>query len=125
MPNGLKTVLVIDDDENFQKSFSEKLTMMGFTVSVADRGDQAVEVFSKNPDYFDLVVLDLLMPDVDGLEIHEHLSIENPAVRILFTSGVFDLDYLRKILRHGKDGFVIKPFSHAQLQVEINKVMNG
>ena len=125
MPNGLKTVLVIDDDTNFQNSFSDKLKTMGFTVSVADTGDQAVEVFSKIPDYFDLVFLDMLMPDIDGMEIHEVLRIESPAVRILFTSGVFELDYLREILRPGKDGFVIKPFSHTELQMEINKVMNG
>jgi DNA-binding response OmpR family regulator len=64
MVNGLKTVFVIDDDTGFQKSFSEKLKMMGFAVSVADTGDNAVEIFSRSPDYFDLVVLDLLMPDI-------------------------------------------------------------
>jgi DNA-binding NtrC family response regulator len=124
MVNGLKTVLVIDDDTGFQKSFSEKLKMMGFTVSVADTGDQAVEIFSLSPDYFDLVILDLLMPDIDGSEIHELLKITNPEVRILFTSGVFDFDYLRDILRYGNNGFVIKPFNYGQLQIAIYKTLN-
>lgn len=124
MVNGLKTVLVIDDDTGFQKSFSEKLKMMDFTVSVADTGDLAVEIFSRSPDYFDLVILDLLMPDINGCEIHELLKITNPEVRILFTSGVFDFDYLRDVLRYGNNGFVIKPFNYGQLQREIYKILN-
>jgi DNA-binding NtrC family response regulator len=124
MVNVLKTVLVIDDDTGFQKSFSEKLKMMDFTVSVADTGDQAVEIFSRSPDYFDLVILDLLMPDVDGSEIHELLKITNPEVRILFTSGVVDFDYLRDVLRYGNNGFVIKPFNYDQLQRAIYKILN-
>ncbi len=124
MVNVLKTVLVIDDDTGFQKSFSDKLKMMDFTVSVADTGDLAVEIFSRSPDYFDLVILDLLMPDVDGSEIHELLKITNPEVRILFTSGVFDFDYLRDVLRYGNNGFVIKPFNYGQLQREIYKILN-
>jgi len=124
MVNVLKTVLVIDDDTGFQKSFSEKLKMMDFTVSVADTGDQAVKVFSRSPDYFDLVILDLLMPDIDGSEIHELLKITNPEVRILFTSGIFDFDYLRDVLRYGNNGFVIKPINYGQLQREIYKILN-
>ena len=124
MVNVLKTVLVIDDDTGFQKSFSEKLKMMDFTVSVADTGEQAVEIFSRSPDYFDLVILDLLMPDIDGSEIHELLKITNPEVRILFTSGVFDFDYLRDVLRYGNNGFVMKPFNYGQLQREIYKILN-
>jgi len=124
MTNGLKTVLVIDDDPGFQKSFSQKLKMMGFSVSVADTGSKAVETFSQNPDYFDLVVLDMLMPDLDGTDIYELIKIKNPDVRILFTSGVFDFDYLKNILQYGNIGFVIKPFNHDELQIQISKVMN-
>ena len=124
MVNGLKTVLVIDDDTGYQESFSEKLKMMDFTVSVADMGDKAVEIFSRSPNYFDLVVLDLLMPDIKGSEIHELLKIQNPDVRILFTSGVFDIDYLRGVLRYGNNGFVIKPFNYGQLQRAIYKILN-
>ena len=124
MTNGLKTVLVIDDDPGFQKSFSQKLKMMGFSVSVADTGSKAVETFSQNLDYFDLVVLDMLMPDLDGTDIYELIKIKNPDVRILFTSGVFDFDYLKNILQYGNIGFVIKPFNHDELQIQISKVMN-
>ena len=124
MTNGLKTVLVIDDDPGFQKSFSQKLKMMGFSVSVADTGGKAVEIFSRSPGYFDLVVLDMLMPDLDGTDIYELIKIKNPDVRILFTSGVFDFDYLREILKYANNGFVIKPFSYCELQIQISKVMN-
>ena len=124
MTKGLKTVLVIDDDPGFQKSFSQKLKMMGFSVSVADTGSKAVETFSQNPGYFDLVVLDMLMPDLDGTDIYELIKIKNPDVRILFTSGVFDFDYLKETLKCANNGFVIKPFSYCELQIEINKVIN-
>lgn len=66
MVNGFNAVLVIDDDEKFQKSFSEMLQKMGFIVFVADTGEKAIETFSANQKHFDLVVLEPLMPDVDG-----------------------------------------------------------
>ena len=49
MANGSHAVLVIDDDEKFQKSFAEMLQKMGFIVSVADTGEKAIETFSANP----------------------------------------------------------------------------
>ena len=98
--------------------------MIDFTVSVADTGDQAVEIFSRSPYHFDLVILDLLMPDIDGSEIHELLKITNPEVRILFTSGVVDFDYLRDVLTYGNNGFIIKPFNYGQLQRAIYKIQN-
>ena len=116
MANGSKAVLLIDDDERFQKSFSDMLQKMGFIVSVADTGEKALEAFSPDPNYFDLVVLDLLMPDVDGSEIYELLRLQNPNVRILFASGIFYFDHFMDMSRNMSNGFIQKPFDHYQLR---------
>ncbi len=123
MANGSKAVLLIDDDERFQKSFSDMLQKMGFIVSVADTGEKALEAFSPDPNYFDLVVLDLLMPDVDGSEIYELLRLQNPNVRILFASGIFYFDHFMDMSRNVSNGFIQKPFDYDQLRRKIDKLM--
>jgi len=123
MANGSQAVLIIDDDEKFQKSFAEMLLKMGFIVSVADTGEKAIETFSANPNHFDLVILDLLMPDVDGSEIHELLRLQNPDIKILFASGIFYLDYLLDMSKSVINGFIQKPFNHYQLRRKIDRLM--
>jgi len=123
MVTGSKAVLLIDDDEKFQKSFSDMLQEMGFIVSVADTGEKALEAFSPDPSYFDLVVLDLLMPDVDGSEIYELLRLQNPNVRILFASGIFYFDHFMDMSRNVSNGFIQKPFDHYQLRRKIDRLM--
>ena len=123
MANGSHAVLVIDDDEKFQKSFAEMLQKMGFIVSVADTGEKAIETFSINRSYFDLVILDLLMPDVDGSEIHELLRIQNPDIKILFASGIFYFDHLVDMTKSVINGFIQKPLNYYQLRSKIDRLM--
>ena len=123
MANGSHAVLVIDDDEKFKKSFAEMLQKMGFIVSVADTGEKAIETFSINRSYFDLVILDLLMPDVDGSEIHELLRIQNPDIKILFASGIFYFDHLVDMTKSVINGFIQKPFNYYQLRSKIDRLM--
>ena len=123
MANGSHAVLVIDDDEKFKKSFAEMLQKMGFIVSVADTGEKAIETFSTNRSHFDLVILDLLMPDVDGSEIHELLRLQNPDIKILFASGIFYFDYLVDMSKSVINGFIQKPFNYYQLRRKIDRLM--
>ena len=123
MANGSHAVLVIDDDEKFKKSFAEMLQKMGFIVSVADTGEKAIETFSINRSYFDLVILDLLMPDVDGSEIHELLRIQNPDIKILFASGIFYFDHLVDMTKSVINGFIQKPFNYYQLRSKIDRLL--
>ena len=123
MANGSHAVLVIDDDEKFKKSFAEMLQKMGFIVSVADTGEKAIETFSTNRSHFDLVILDLLMPDVDGSEIHELLRIQNPDIKILFASGIFYFDHLVDMTKSVINGFIQKPFNYYQLRSKIDRLM--
>ena len=123
MANGSHAVLVIDDDEKFQKSFAEMLQKMGFIVSVADTGEKAIETFSTNRSHFDLVILDLLMPDVDGSEIHELLRIQNPDIKILFASGIFYFDHLVDMTKSVINGFIQKPFNYYQLRSKIDRLL--
>jgi len=123
MANGSHAVLVIDDDEKFKKSFAEMLQKMGFIVSVADTGEKAIETFSTNRSHFDLVILDLLMPDVDGSEIHELLRIQNPDIKILFASGIFYFDHLVDMTKSVINGFIQKPLNYYQLRSKIDRLM--
>lgn len=123
MVNESKAVLVIDDDDKFQRPFSEMLQEMGFIVSAAETGIKAVEILSQKPEHFDLVVLDLLMPEVEGCEVHELLRLQNPDIKILFACGIFYFEHMIDMLKCGVNGFIQKPFSYYQLKRKIDRLL--
>jgi len=69
------------------------------------------------------VVLDLLMPDVDGSEIHELLRLQNPDIKILFASGIFYFDHVMDMSKSVINSFIQKPFDYYQLQRKIDRLM--
>ena len=81
-------ILIVDDDKEIRNLISVYLENEGLKTQKAEDAIQALQLLEEKE--FDLVILDLLMPDIDGSEIHELLKITNPEVRILFTSGVFE-----------------------------------
>ena len=101
------------------------LQKMGFVVSVADTGTQAVKIFSESPDDFDLVVLDFLMPEVHGSEVHELLRLQNPDIMILFACGIFYFDHMIDMLKYAVNGFIQKPFSYNQLKRKVDRLLGA
>ena len=99
------------------------LQKMGFIISVAETGAKAVETFSEDPEHFDLVLLDLLMPEVDGCEVHELLRLQNPGIMILFACGIFYFEHMTDMLKYAVNGFIQKPFSYYQLERKIDRLL--
>ncbi|MDD5204247.1 MAG: response regulator, partial [Desulfobacterales bacterium] len=88
-------------------------------------GREAVQIYGGNHSAIDLVVLDLVMPDMGGRETYQQLRSINPEVRVLLSSG-FSLDSLAKeMLEHGCDGFIQKPFFIQELSQEVAKILSA
>lgn len=127
LPSGIMTgsgtVLIVDDEEMILEVGRGMLEKLGYKVLTAETGKQAVETYMKNQAAIDLVVLDLVMPDMSGRETYDHLRKTNPDLRVLLSSG-FSIDSLAKeMLDHGCDGFIQKPFLIQELSQELTKIM--
>jgi two-component system KDP operon response regulator KdpE len=113
-------VLIVDDDATLLRFLGEYLAREGFQVVSADRGAKALKLFyQERPD---IVVLDLMMPGMDGWEVCARLRELSDTPIILLTAKASEADKLRGF-RLGVDDYVTKPFSLAELAARVKAVL--
>lgn len=120
-----ETVLLIDDEEMIIEVGSRMLEKMGYVVLTADSGKRAVDILQKHGHGIDLVILDMVMPEMSGSETFDRLKALNPDVRVLLSSGYSVDGQAAEILQRGCDGFIQKPFDLEQLSSKVREVLNG
>jgi CheY-like chemotaxis protein len=108
-------VLVIDDEPGIRSLIQATLEDLGYTVLTAEHGAQALELFDRSNEEIVLVLLDLIMPVLDGAQTAAALQERQPELPILIMSGIGDDDALRGFGETRIAGFVPKPFSPDQL----------
>ena len=122
---GSETILLVDDEEMILSVGAELLKHLGYRVFLADGGKAALEKFTANAAAIDLVILDLIMPDLGGRETFERLRSISPNVRVLLSSGYSINGEASEILDKGCNGFIQKPFNLQQLARKIRSVLDG
>ena len=121
---GHETLLLVDDEDIIADVGQEMLTAMGYKVLLARSGQEAIETYQKNRDKVDLVILDMIMPDMGGGKVYDTLKEINPDIMVLLSSGYNINGQATEILERGCDGFIQKPFSMSQLSQAIRKVLD-
>lgn len=117
------TVLIVDDEENILNAIAKMLEIIGFEVIIAKSGTIAIEIYKKNMGTIDFVILDMIMPDMDGGETYLKLKNINQNVRVLLSSGYSLHGQAHDILKWGGVGFIQKPFSEKELLQEIGEIL--
>jgi CheY-like chemotaxis protein len=116
-------VLLVDDEEIILEVGKELLEGMGYQVLTAKDGKEAVEVYKKDRDEIDIVVLDMVMPNMGGGEAYDRMKEINPEIKVLLSSG-FSIDgEASEILERGCNGFVQKPFTMKELSGKIRDIL--
>jgi two-component system cell cycle sensor histidine kinase/response regulator CckA len=123
MLKGTGTILLIDDEKMILDVGRELLEELGYTVLSALSGREALDIFQKNSDKIDLVIMDMIMPGMGGGETFDRLRAINPNIKVLLSSGYSVNGQASKILHRGCDGFIQKPFNLNQLAEKIGKIM--
>ncbi len=121
---GNETVLLVDDEDMVIEGCGELLDKMGYTVSTAKGGKDAIETYQKKKTPIDLVILDMIMPDMDGGETYKRLKEINPDIKVLLSSGYSIDDQAAGILKRGCDGFIHKPFNIMDLSIKIREILD-
>jgi CheY-like chemotaxis protein len=90
----------------------------------AKSGEEAIGIYKKNYDKIDMVILDMIMPDMGGGETYDKLKEINPDIKVLLSSG-YSIDGLAtEILERGCNGFIQKPFNMADLSKKIREILD-
>jgi len=120
---GRETILLIDDEAMIVDVGTQMLEGLGYKVLTAGGGRQGVDIFERNKDIIDLVILDMIMPDLSGKETFEALQHRDPSVKVLLSSG-YSLDSQAKdIMTEGCKGFIQKPFTMTELSRKIREII--
>ena len=120
---GDETILVAEDNEEVRRLAREILTSRGYTVIEATDGEDAVARFLSHKDRIDLLLLDVVMPRMNGKETYEKIKKINPHVRVLFTSGYTGDVVLDKGVHDESINFISKPLSPDELLRKVREVL--
>jgi len=120
---GAGTILVVDDEQFIIEIAREWLTELGYRVLDARSGAEALELVGRNPGGIDMVILDLVMPGMDGGETFDRLRAIRPDLRVLLTSGYSIDGRASEIRKRGCQGFIQKPFTIGQLSEKIREIL--
>ncbi|APF19608.1 PAS/PAC sensor hybrid histidine kinase [Caldithrix abyssi DSM 13497] len=120
---GNETILVVEDDATVRQVIVETLHNYGYRVLEAMDGAEALEIFALSADQIDLIVSDIVMPRVNGIEFHLRILKTNPLVKFIFISGYSNVEILKDADLNSVE-FVQKPFKLQELVRRVRKVLN-
>ena len=121
---GTETVLVADDEEMILEVGEDMLRAMGYKVLLAKGGREAIEIYKANKNEIDVVILDMIMPDMAGGEVYDTMKEINPDIKVLLSTGYSIEGQAREILDRGCDGFIQKPFGVKELSGKIREILD-
>jgi len=109
-------VLLVDDDNTIRIVVADVLNDLGYRVLTAKDGADAIKVFRKKQNEIDLVLLDMMMPVMNGADCFYRLKTIKPDVQVLMASGFVDGEDIDKLERDGMLGHIAKPYYREKLQ---------
>jgi PAS domain S-box-containing protein len=119
-----ETVLVVDDEKTLRETAQIILQKLGYTVTLAEDGQQALKLYSANPSAFDVVLLDMVMPHMNGRDCFEAMQKINPDVRVILASGFAEEEDIEQMKAAGLRGFLPKPYHRADLSRQIQAALH-
>jgi signal transduction histidine kinase/ActR/RegA family two-component response regulator len=109
--NGGETVLVVEDEEKMVYLLRKALLRNEYNVLVASDGEQAIDLYRRRKRDIGVVLLDIGLPKIAGLDVILRMKEENPNVKVIVASGYIDPDFKFKMQRAGVQGFIEKPYN--------------
>lgn len=115
------SLLVVEDEESLREALKLNLELEGYEVTTADNGPSVLKLV-KN-EYFDLIVLDIMLPDMDGITVCETIRMQHNDVPILFLSARNTSSDRVEGLKKGGDDYLTKPFNLEELLLRVDKLV--
>ncbi len=123
MTKGKGTILLVDDEQMILDVGQAMLNRLGYQVITAKGGEEAVARVQSSAELFDLVILDMIMPSIDGGKVFDHIQKVRPELVVLLSSGYTIDGQAAALMERGCKGFIQKPFTINELSRQIEKVL--
>lgn len=116
-------ILLIEDEENLANVLALNLRMENYTVSIAQRGNEALDVFNKQHTNIDLIILDVMLPDMTGFDLCKKFKTTEPELPVLFLTAKAQTSDKITGLKLGADDYLTKPFDLEELMLRIANLL--
>jgi CheY-like chemotaxis protein len=121
--SGSGGVLIVDNEDLVLSVAAEMIEKMGYQVFKAGSGGEALEILKRKKNQIDLVILDMIMPDMSGSQTFDQLMALAPSIRVILSTG-YSLDgHAAEIMERGCRGVLQKPFTFQTLALKIKEVL--
>ncbi|MFZ3169070.1 MAG: response regulator [Candidatus Methanoperedens sp.] len=117
----MKNILIIEDEKEIREGLAELLEDAGFLVDSAENGRQGLEKIGKKD--FDIVVTDLIMPVVGGMEVLREIKRIKPQIHVVLITAFATIDNAVEAMKAGASDYITKPFRIDEVQTKIRKVL--
>jgi two-component system, cell cycle sensor histidine kinase and response regulator CckA len=117
-----RTVLVVEDERTMLRLLERFLSRQGYQVLLAADGEQAIDGYCRHKTEIDVVLLDVGLPKVSGVDVLRKMKKENPDVRVVVASGYLDLQMKTEMYRAGVRAFVDKPYLLPEMLEKLRSV---
>jgi len=121
---GTETILFVDDEKSITEIGQQLLERLGYRVLTAGSGSEAIEIYRRERDRIDLIILDMIMPEMNGGETYDHLKEINPQIKVLLSSGYSLNGQAKTIMDRGCKGFIQKPFTVADISKRVRQILD-
>jgi len=115
-------ILIVDDDESLLKLLMETLEAIGYSTLTATNGIKAIKLVKS--DEVDLVIADISMPEMDGLQLLQHIKEYNPEIPVLLITGVNMNNIKDRVYQYGADAFLDKPFRISRIEGLLERLLS-
>lgn len=120
---GHETILLVDDEEVITDVTGRLLRELGYTITTADNGEEAIKLYTESHADIDLVIIDMIMPGISGSDTFDRLKAVNPSVRAILSSGYSLNGKAQDIINKGVRAFLQKPYRLSDLARKIREVL--
>ena len=121
---GSETVLFVDDEDMIIEVAGELFEQLGYNVLTAKNGKEAIELYEENKEHIDIVLLDMIMPDMSGSDTYDKMRKINPDIKVLLSSGYSINGQATEIMDRGCNGFIQKPFKMKELSQKLREILD-
>jgi CheY-like chemotaxis protein len=119
-----KTILVVDDEDMIREMASDMLNLLGFKVHLASSGVEGLDKYKQFKDQIDVVLLDLLMPEMNGTVCFENLKEVNPEVKVIIATGIGEFEKKKELEEKGIKGYLGKPYRLENIAQTLMEILN-
>lgn len=116
------SILLVEDEENLQEALKLNLELEGYEVTGVNDGVEALNTLQN--EYFDLIIMDVMLPELDGISVCESIRLQNNEIPILILSAKNSSADRVLGLKKGADDYLTKPFNLEELLLRVNKLIN-